>query len=119
MRSWFVQVLSPLPSVSALTEVTSNPSSRNQKSFTPNSAKFVQITPGTIARLHFTDRRKMVFAERAVRRVKKNNSAFMLQSGLNERWWADSTERNNYLRNVTDFLFDGGRRPKQDVLDNH
>ena len=29
-------------------------------------------------------------AERAVRRVKEGTSAVLLQSGLNENWWADS-----------------------------
>ena len=28
--------------------------------------------------------------ERAVRRVKEGTSAVLLQSGLNESWWADS-----------------------------
>ena len=31
-------------------------------------------------------------AERAVRRVKEGTSAELLQSGLDENWWADSTE---------------------------
>ena len=31
----------------------------------------------------------------------------MLQSGLNESWWADSMECYTYLRNVTDLLSDG------------
>ena len=31
-------------------------------------------------------------AERAVRRVKEGTSAVLLQSGLNESWWADSLE---------------------------
>ena len=39
-------------------------------------------------------------AQRAVRRVKES-SAVLLQSGLEEIWWAD------YLRNVTDLLSDG------------
>ena len=46
-------------------------------------------------------------AERAVRRVKEGNSAVLLQSGLNESWWADSMECYTYLRNVTDLLSDG------------
>ena len=46
-------------------------------------------------------------AERAVRRVKEGTSAVLLQSGLNESWWADSTECYTYLRNVTDLLSDG------------
>ena len=46
-------------------------------------------------------------AERAVRRVKEGTSAVLLQSGLNENWWADSVESYTYLRNVTDLLSDG------------
>ena len=40
-------------------------------------------------------------------RVKEGTSAVLLQSGLNESWWADSMECYTYLRNVTDLLFDG------------
>ena len=46
-------------------------------------------------------------AERAVRRVKEGTSAVLLQSGLNESWWADSMECYTYLRSVTDLLSDG------------
>ena len=46
-------------------------------------------------------------AERAVRRVKEGASAVLLQSGLDENWWADSMECYTYLRNVTDLLSDG------------
>ena len=46
-------------------------------------------------------------AERAVRRVKEGISAALLQSGLNESWWADSMECYTYPRNVTDLLSDG------------
>ena len=45
-------------------------------------------------------------AERAVCRVKEGTSAVLLQSGLNESWWADSMECYTYLRNVTDLLSD-------------
>ena len=45
-------------------------------------------------------------AERAVRRVKEGTSAVLLQSGLNESWWADSMECYTY------------RRPMKDVLGN-
>ena len=45
-------------------------------------------------------------AERAVRRVKEGTSAVLLQSGLNESWWADSMECFIDLRNVTDLLSD-------------
>ena len=46
-------------------------------------------------------------AERAVRRVKEGTFAVLLQSGLNESWWADSLEWYTYLRNDTDLLSDG------------
>ena len=46
-------------------------------------------------------------AERAVHRVKEGTSAVLLQSGLNESWWADSMECYTCLRNVTDLLSDG------------
>ena len=49
-------------------------------------------------------------AERAVRRVKEGTFAVLLQSGLNESWWADSMQCYTYLRNVTD-LFSGGKTP--------
>ena len=49
-------------------------------------------------------------AERAVRRVKEGTFAALLQSGLNESWWADSMECYTYLRNVTDLL-SGGKTP--------
>ena len=39
-------------------------------------------------------------AERAVRRVKEGTSAVLLQSGLNESWWAESMECHTYLRNI-------------------
>ena len=46
-------------------------------------------------------------AERAVRRGKEGTSAVLLQSGLNESWWADSMECYTFLRNITDLLSDG------------
>ena len=46
-------------------------------------------------------------AERAVRRAKESTSAVLLQSGLNESWWADSMECFTSLRNVQNLLFDG------------
>ena len=45
--------------------------------------------------------------ERAVRRVKESTTAVLLQSGLNENWWADSMECYSYLRNIQDLLSDG------------
>ena len=46
-------------------------------------------------------------AERAVRRVKEGTSAILLQSGLNENWWADCMECCTYLRNIQDLESDG------------
>ena len=46
-------------------------------------------------------------AERAVRRVQEGASAVLLQSGLNENWWADSVECYTYLGNIQDLFFDG------------
>ena len=46
-------------------------------------------------------------AERAVRRIKEGTSAVLLQSGLDEKWWADSMECCCYLRHVQDHLADG------------
>ena len=37
----------------------------------------------------------------------EGTSAVLLQSGLNENWWADSMECYTYLRNVQDLLSDG------------
>ena len=45
--------------------------------------------------------------ERAVRRVKEGTFAVLLQSGLDEEWWADSMECFTYLRNFQDLLSDG------------
>ena len=46
-------------------------------------------------------------AERAVRRIKERTSAVLLQSGLDEKWWADSMEFYCCLRNIQDLLSDG------------
>ena len=45
-------------------------------------------------------------AERAVRRVKEGTFAVLLQSGLDEKWWADSMECCTCLRNIQDLLSD-------------
>ena len=57
-------------------------------------------------------------AERAVRRVKEGTSAILLQSGLDEKWWADSMECYCYLRNVQDIVAEGKLLMK-DSLENH
>ena len=46
-------------------------------------------------------------AERAVRRIKEGTSAVLLQSGLDEKWRADSMECHCYMRNILDLLSDG------------
>ena len=46
-------------------------------------------------------------AERAVRRVKEGASAVLLQSGLDEKWCADTMECFSCLRNIQDLLSDG------------
>ena len=56
---------------------------------------------------HHTDQKQIGLLSRAVRRVKEGTSAVLLQSGLDENWWADSMECYTYLRNVTDLLSDG------------
>ena len=38
--------------------------------------------------------------------MKEGTSAILLQSGLDENWWADSMECKTYLRNVEDLLSD-------------
>ena len=43
-------------------------------------------------------------AGRAVRRMKEGTSAVLLQSGLDEKWWADSMECYTYPRNTQDLL---------------
>ena len=45
-------------------------------------------------------------AEGAVRKIKEGTSAVLLQSGLDEKWWADSMECSCYLRNIQDLLSD-------------
>ena len=70
-------------------------------------AKLVKISHGIIELQHLIDPRQNGIAERVVRRVKEGTSAVLLQSGLDEKWWADSMECDCYLRNVQDFLADG------------
>ena len=42
-----------------------------------------------------------------MRRAKEGTSAVLMQSGLNESWWAYSMECYTYLRNLTDLVSDG------------
>ena len=92
----------------------------NQKSFTLtipwNSAKLVKISPGIIARLH-TDRRLMVLPKEQCAEQRKA-PAVLLQSGLNESWWADSMECYTMCETSQIYCL-MGRRPMKDVLGNH
>ena len=45
--------------------------------------------------------------ERAARRVKEGTSSALVQSGLQESWWAEALERDSYLRNLQDLQADG------------
>ena len=81
------------------------------KSFTltipSNLASLARNYPGITGCRHHTDQQQMGLLKGAVRRVKEGTSAVLLQSGLNENWWADPMECYTYLRNVTDLLSDG------------
>ena len=44
-----------------------------------------------------------------MRRIKEGTYAVLLQSGLDEKWWADSMECYCHLRNIEDLLCDGKR----------
>ena len=46
-------------------------------------------------------------AERALLRIKEGTTAVLLQSGLDEKWWADSMECYCCLRSILDLLSDG------------
>ena len=77
------------------------------KSFTltipSNLAKLVMIFPGNhcTSTPHRSETNGIV--ERTVRRV----TEVLLQSGLDENWWADSIECFSYLQNIEDLLSDG------------
>ena len=50
-----------------------------------------------------------------MRRINEGTSAILLQSGLDEKWSADSMECYCYLRDVRDLLADGKTRKYRDV----
>ena len=72
-----------------------------------NLANLVKNYHGIIVHQRLTDLTRNGIAERAVRRIKEGTSAVLLQSGLDEKWWADAMECSCYLRNVQDLLADG------------
>ena len=86
----------------------------NQKSFTLNNSLEFGKACEDLSWNHCTSTPHRSetngIAERAVRRVKEGTSVVLLQSGLNESWWAGSLECYTYLRNVTD-LFSDGKTP--------
>ena len=82
-------------------------STRKPKVIAWNLASLVKNYPGIIVRQHHTDQKTNGVAERAVRGVREGTSAVLLQSGLDEKWWADSMECCFYLRNIQDFVPDG------------
>ena len=71
-----------------------------------NLARLVKTFPAIIVRQPHRSETNGI-AERAVRRVKEGTSAVLLQSGLDENWWADSMECYSYLRNIQDLLSGG------------
>ena len=75
----------------------------SRKSFTLtipwNLARPVKISPGIIVRQHHTDHKQM----RLLR--EQGTSALLLQSGLDEKWWADSMEC--YTEKHQDLLSEG------------
>ena len=44
--------------------------------------------------------------------LKEGTSAVLLQSSLDEKWWADSIECCCYLRNIQDLFSDGKNHMK-------
>ena len=66
----------------------------------------MKISPGIIVRQTPHRSETNGIAERAVRRIEEGTSAVLLQSALDEKWWADSMECYCYLRNIQDILSD-------------
>ena len=63
-------------------------------------------------------------AERAVRRVKEGTSVVLLQSGLNESWWADSAKSTsptteNWLRKLYKYSMNINTSIEDKNLTNH
>ena len=72
-----------------------------------NSANPVNNYHGIIVHQRSIDQRRMVLL--------RERYAVLLQSGLDEKWWADSMECYFHLRNVQDVLADG-KTPGKKVL---
>ena len=83
---------------------------KSQKSFTLTIhwklANLVKIYHRIIELQHLIDPRQMALLKESYEEWKKEFQQ-LLQSGLDEKWWADSMECYRYLRNVQNFLTDG------------
>ena len=89
--------------------------------YTDNSLGFGKACEnnGIIARQQTPHRSETIgVAERAVRRVKEGTSAVLLQSGLNESWWADSWSVTAICETFKISCL-MGRHHTKDVLGNH
>ena len=69
-----------------------------------NLEKLVKIVPGIIVHRHNTDQKQIKLLKEQCTEQQKGTSAELLQSGLEENWWADSMECYTYLRNIQDLL---------------
>ena len=69
-------------------------------------AKLEKTSDVIFVRLHLIAPRPTVLQIGAVRRVKEETSAILMQFGLDEQWSVDSRDRDCYLRNVQDLLTD-------------
>ena len=67
----------------------------------------MDITHVVIELRHLIDPRRMALRNEQCEKVKEGTSAVLLQSVLDERWWADSLECSCHLRNVQDLMTDG------------
>ena len=85
-----------------------DPSEKSLKQRIPWSlASPVKNYHGIIVHQRLTDPRQMVLLNKRYARRNGGTSAVLLQSGLDEKWWADSMERYCYLRKIQDLLSDG------------
>ena len=64
----------------------------------------MKICNGTIARLHFIGLKQIKLQQEHKGSVKEGTSSILLQSRLDEQWWAESMELYCYLRNIHDVL---------------
>ena len=69
--------------------------------------KQTRAYPGIIVRHHLTVQKQMGLLIERYAGLKEGAAGVLLQSGLDEKWWADSMECCTYLRNIKDLLFRG------------